>query len=71
MRSSFAICSDITCFCRIEASAAPPRNVKSSPPTTTGRLSMRPRPNTKLAGWNAASSPFGSYCARPASAPIS
>ena len=71
MRSSFAICSDITCFCRIEASAAPPRTVKSSPPTTTGRPSMRPRPSTKFAGWNDSISPFAPYCARPASAPIS
>ena len=70
-RSSFAICSDITCFCQIAASAAPPRTVKSSPPTTTGRPSMRPRPNTKLAGWSDSSSPFSSYRARPASAPIS
>ena len=31
-------------------SAAPPRTEKSSPPTTTGRPSMRPRPQTKLEG---------------------
>ena len=34
-----ASCSAITCLAAIEASAAPPRTVKSSPPTTIGRPS--------------------------------
>ena len=49
-RSSCAICSACTCFWKIDASAAPPRTVKSSPPTTTARSSIRPRPITKLVG---------------------
>src|SRR5437667_257558 len=54
----------------MEASLAPPRTVKSSPPTTTRRPSMRPVPITKLAGRMEASvSP--SYFATPARAPVS
>ena len=40
-RNSAAICSAISGFSWIEASADPPRTVKSSPTTTTGRPSMR------------------------------
>src|SRR5438552_16411284 len=54
----------------MEASLAPPRTVKSSPPTTTRRPSMRPVPITKLAGrMEARVSP--SYFATPARAPVS
>src|SRR5882762_8477371 len=54
----------------MEASLAPPRTVKSSPPTTTRRPSMRPVPITKFAGRMEASvSP--SYFATPARAPVS
>src|SRR5213083_2656421 len=53
----------------MEASLAPPRTVKSSPPTTTRRPSMRPVPITKLAGRMEASvSP--SYFATPAGPPV-
>ena len=69
-RSSFAICSAWTCFWKIDASAAPPRTVKSSPPTTTGRPSMRARPMTKFAGVKPVSRP-SSYSALPVSAPTS
>ena len=57
MRNSAAICSDIFGLPLIEASAEPPRSVKSSPATTTGRPSTVPRPNTQLAGMNATISP--------------
>jgi len=50
IRNSAAICSDIFGLPLIEASAEPPRRVKSSPATTTGRPSTVPRPNTQLAG---------------------
>ena len=70
MRSSWAICSAMTCLAKIDASAAPPRTVKSSPPTTTGRASMRPRPITKLAGRSSCNTP-ASYVALPASEPTS
>ena len=50
MRNSAAICSDIFGLPLIEASADPPRSVKSSPAITTGRPSTVPRPNTQLAG---------------------
>ena len=50
MRNSAAICSDIFGLPLIEASADPPRRVKSSPAITTGRPSTVPRPNTQLAG---------------------
>src|SRR5439155_542875 len=66
-RSSFAICSAWTCFWKIDASAAPPRTVKSSPATTTGRPSIRARPITKFAGVKPASCP-SSYSALPVGA---
>ena len=50
MRNCAAICSDIFGLPLIEASAEPPRNVKSSPAITTGRPSTVPRPNTQFAG---------------------
>ena len=49
-RSSLAICSHWLCLPLMVASAEPPRTVKSSPPTTTGRPSMRARPKTKFDG---------------------
>ena len=49
-RSSLAICSHWLCLPLIVASAEPPRTVKSSPPTTTGRPSTRARPKTKFDG---------------------
>src|SRR5215472_2059069 len=45
--------------------------VKSSPPITTLRPSIRPVPATKLAAMKLFSSPAPSYSALPASAPIS
>src|SRR5258708_6510507 len=54
----------------MEASAAPPRSVKSSPPTTTGRRSIRPRHITKLVG-NTDFSSAPSYSAWPVSSPTS
>ena len=72
MRNSAAICSDIFGLPLIEASAEPPRSVKSSPATTTGRPSTVPRPKTQLAGMNAVISRLSaSYVALPAVAPIS
>ena len=56
MRNCAAICSDIFGLPLIEASAEPPRKVKSSPAITTGRPSTVPRPNTQLAGMKAAMS---------------
>mgnify|MGYP006273409231 CR=1 FL=1 len=53
MRYSVAICSDIFGLPLIEASAEPPRRVKSSPATTTGRPSTKPRPNTQFPGMKA------------------
>ena len=50
MRKCAAICSDIFGLPLIEASAEPPRKVKSSPATTTGLPSTMPRPNTQLPG---------------------
>ena len=55
-RNSLAICSHMRCLPLMVASAEPPRTVKSSPPTTTGRPSTRARPNTKLDGVKAPSS---------------
>ncbi len=49
-RNSAAMSSAISGLSAIDASAEPPRTVKSSPTTTTGRPSMRPRPKTQLAG---------------------
>ena len=70
-RNSWAISSAINGFAEIEASAEPPRTVKSSPTTTTGRPSTLPRPNTQLAGVRLTSSPLESYSALPAIAPTS
>src|SRR5439155_10114111 len=49
-RRSWAIRSHVVCLPLMVASADPPRTVKSSPPTTTGRPSTVARPNTKLDG---------------------
>src|ERR1700754_870531 len=70
-RKSCAISSAINGFALIEASAEPPRTVKSSPTTTTVRPSTLPRPNTQLAGVTCFSSPCSSYSPMPATAPIS
>ena len=68
---SFANCSAIICFWAIDASAAPPLTVKSSPPTTTFLPLMVPLPITKLDGIKFLSSPFSSYSALPDILPIS
>jgi hypothetical protein len=47
-RKSCAISSAINGFAEIEASAEPPRTVKSSPTTTTGRPSTLPRPSADV-----------------------
>src|SRR5215216_1180430 len=70
-RKSCAISSAISGLAEIEASAEPPRTVKSSPTTTTVRPSILPRPNTQLAGVRCLSSLFSSYSATPEIAPIS
>src|ERR1700688_1329158 len=70
-RKSCAISSAISGFAEIEASAEPPRTVKSSPTTTTVRPSILPRPNTQFAGVRFFSSPCASYSAVPEIAPIS
>src|SRR3979411_3263053 len=70
-RKSCAISSAISGLAEIEASAEPPRTVKSSPTTTTVRPSILPRPNTQLAGVRLVSSPLWSYSATPEIAPIS
>ena len=57
-RKSCAISSAISGFAEIEASAEPPRTVKSSPTTTTVRPSILPRPNTQFAGVRLVSSPL-------------
>ena len=49
-RHSCAICSAITVFSLMVASAEPPRTVKSSPHTTTGLPPMQARPKMQLAG---------------------
>ena len=49
-RKSCAISSAISGFAEMDASAEPPRTVKSSPTTTTVRPSILPRPNTQFAG---------------------
>ena len=72
MRYSAAISSDIFGLALIDASAEPPRRVKSSPAITTGRPSTMPRPNTQLAGVKPTMSRLSaSYVALPAMAPIS
>src|SRR6266436_75236 len=70
-RKSCAISSAISGFAEIEASAEPPRTVKSSPTTTAVRPSILPRPNTQFAGVRFLSSPCSSYSAMPEIAPIS
>src|ERR1700733_6709170 len=70
-RKSWAISSAIKGLAEIEASAEPPRTVKSSPTTTTVRPSILPRPNTQFAGVRLVSSPLSSYSAIPEIAPIS
>src|SRR5690242_17578982 len=70
-RKSCAISSAINGFALIEASAEPPRTVKSSPTTTTVRSSILPRPNTQFAGVTCFSSPCSSYSPIPETAPIS
>src|SRR5260221_10090318 len=70
-RKSCAISSAIKGFAEIEASAEPPRTVKSSPTTTTVRPSTLARPNTQLAGVRCFSSPLSSYSPMPEIAPIS
>src|SRR6266568_3410555 len=44
-------------------SAEPPRTVKSSPTTTTGRPSIWARPITQFDGTSSARRPSSSYCA--------
>src|SRR3954463_2308638 len=70
-RKSCAISSAISGFAEIDASAEPPRTVKSSPTTTTVRPSILPRPNTQLAGIRLVSSPCSSYSPTPEIAPTS
>ncbi len=70
-RKSCAISSAISGLAEIDASAEPPRTVKSSPTTTTGRPSTLPRPNTQFAGVKWVSSPLSLYSATPEIAPIS
>src|SRR6185312_16970754 len=70
-RKSCAISSAINGFALIDASAEPPRTVKSSPTTTTVRPSTLPRPNTQLAGVTCLSSPCALYSPMPETAPIS
>src|SRR5258707_9101880 len=70
-RKSCAISSAINGLAEIEASAEPPRTVKSSPTTTTVRPSTLARPNTQLAGVRCFSSPLSLYSPMPEIAPIS
>src|SRR4029077_2719289 len=70
-RKSCPISSAISGLAESEASAEPPRTVKSSPTTTTVRPSILPRPNTQFAGVRLVSSPFASYSATPETAPTS
>src|SRR5690242_478310 len=70
-RKSCSISSAIKGFAEMDASAEPPRTVKSSPTTTTVRPSTLPRPNTQLAGVRCLSSPRSSYSPIPETAPIS
>ena len=70
-RKSCAISSAISGFAEIDASAEPPRTVKSSPTTTTVRPSILARPNTQFAGVKCLSSPCSSYSPMPEIAPIS
>src|SRR6516164_5244568 len=70
-RKSCAISSAICGLALIDASAEPPRTVKSSPTTTTVRPSTLPRPKTQWAGVRFFSSPCSSYSPTPEIAPIS
>src|ERR1700761_5238730 len=70
-RKSCAISSAISGLAEIDASAEPPRTVKSSPTTTTVRPSTLARPNTQFAGVTCVSSPCSSYSPMPDTAPIS
>src|SRR6185503_8226058 len=70
-RKSCAISSAISGFAEIDASAEPPRTVKSSPTTTTVRPSTLPRPNTQFAGVSFLSWPCSSYSPVPETAPTS
>src|SRR5262245_11149274 len=70
-RKSCAISSAISGFAEMEASAEPPRTVKSSPTTTTVRPSTLARPNTQFAGVSCFSSPCASYSPMPAMVPSS
>ena len=58
-------------FAGIVASDEPPRTVKSSPDSTTGRSSMRASPKMKLDGVRWVSRRSSSYSATPAVLPIS
>src|SRR3954451_13379860 len=55
----------------MDASAAPPRTVKSSAATTTRRPSTRARPVTKLVGVSSVRLPSSSYVAEPVRPPTS
>ena len=70
-RRSCAICSAISGFSRIVASAEPPRTVKSSPTTTTGRPSICARPITQFDGTRSRSLPSRRIRRLPAMAPTS
>ncbi len=70
-RKSCAISSAISGLAEMEASAEPPRTVKSSPTTTTVRPSTLARPNTQFAGVRCFSAPCSSYSPMPEIAPIS
>ena len=59
-RNWVATASDILGLPLMEASADPPRKVKSSPAMTTGRPSTVPRPNTQFPGMKPVMSPFAS-----------
>ena len=70
-RSSLAMRSASIGFMGMVASAEPPRTVKSSPSTITGRPSILARPITQLDGVSFVSVPSASYSALPAMAPTS
>ncbi len=70
-RSSLAMRSASVGFMAMVASADPPRTVKSSPSTITGRPSTFARPMTQLEGVSLVSLLSASYSALPAIAPIS
>ena len=70
-RRSCAIFSAKISLSPTAPSLAPPRTVKSSPTTTTGRPPMRARPITKLDGVNSTNRPRLSYWPEPVSEPTS